>query len=55
MKSELGEGLLAESREQYIRYALSLWQEAAEIGGDRDPARAATALEVLCVLFDEAR
>ena len=26
-KLELGEALLAESREQYIRYALSIWQE----------------------------
>ena len=55
LKTELGEALLAESREQYIRYALSLWQEPATIEGDQDPARAVNALEVLCVLFDEAR
>jgi len=55
LKAELGDALLAESREQYIRYALSLWQEPANIAGDRDPTRAVNALEVLCVLFDEAR
>ena len=55
LKSELGDALLAESREQYIRYALSIWQEPANIEGDHDPARAVNALEVLCVLFDEVR
>jgi len=55
LKSELGEPLLAESREQYIRYALSIWQEPSNIEGNHDPARAVYALEVLCVLFDEVR
>jgi hypothetical protein len=55
LKSELGDDFLAESREQYIRYALSIWQEPIDIQGNRDPARAITALEVLCVLFDEFR
>ena len=55
LKTELGEALLAESREQYIRYALSIWQEPADIEGNHDPARAVNALEVLCVLFDEVR
>jgi hypothetical protein len=54
LKTELGEPLLAESRGQYIRYALSLWQEPAGVGRDHDSARAVNALEVLCVLFDEA-
>lgn len=55
LKIELGQVLLAESREQYIRYALSIWQEPANIEGNHDPARAVNALEVLCVLFDEVR
>jgi hypothetical protein len=55
LKTELGDTLLAESREQYIRYALSIWREPTNFEGDRDPIRAVNALEVLCVLFDEAR
>jgi len=55
MKSELGDAFLAESREQYIRYALSIWQGPANIQGNHDPARAVNALEVLCILFDEVR
>ncbi len=55
LKTELGETLLAESREQYIRYALSIWQQPTKIEGERDPTRAVHALEVLCVLFDEVR
>ena len=55
LKIELGETLLAESREQYIRYALSIWREPAGSAGNHDPARAVYALEVLCVLFDEVR
>ena len=55
LRKELGDALLAESREQYIRFALSLWHEPANLKGDHDPARAVQALEVLCVLFDEVR
>ncbi len=55
LKLELGEVLLAESREQYIRYALSIWQEPAKIKESHNPTRAVNALEVLCVLFDEVR
>lgn len=55
LKIELGDALLAESREQYIRYAISIWQEPTNIKGDRDPARAVHALDVLCVLFDEVK
>ena len=56
LKVELGEALLAESREQYIRYALSIWQEAGRASRETTIlARAVNALEVLCVLFDEVR
>ncbi len=53
LKSRLGDGTLAESREQYVRSALSVWHEPAGIESDHDPRRAVNALEVLCVLFDE--
>ena len=55
LKVELGDALVAESCEQYIRYALSVWQGPANIEGERDPRRAVHALEVLCVLFDDVR
>ena len=42
LKIGLGEALLAESREQYIRYALSLWREPANIAENQGPARAST-------------
>jgi len=53
LKSRLGDALLAESREQYIRYALNVWREPVGCHGSHDPRRAVYALEVLCVLFDE--
>ncbi len=53
VRAELGDALVAESREQYLRYALSIWEECLEPSGIRNPARAASALDVLCVLFDE--
>ena len=52
--AELGDDLVAESREQYLRYALSIWEECASADGLRNPARAIHALDVLCVLFNEA-
>jgi hypothetical protein len=51
--SQLGEELVAESRAQYLRYALSIWDETADLSAVRDPGRAVTALDVLSVLFDE--
>jgi hypothetical protein len=53
VRAELGDALVAESREQYLRYALSIWEECLEPEGIRNPARAAAALDVLCILFDE--
>jgi hypothetical protein len=52
--AQLGETLLSESREQYLRYALSIWDECTDADGIRNPTRATHALEVLCVLFGEA-
>ncbi|MCX7429291.1 MAG: hypothetical protein NTW96_27160 [Planctomycetia bacterium] len=48
----LGDSLLAESREQYLRHALFLWQDAVDSTGVHDSAHAIHALDVLCVLFD---
>jgi hypothetical protein len=50
--AKLGESMLAESREQYLRYALSIWDECTDANGIRNPTRAINALEVLCVLFE---
>ena len=48
----LDEELLAESREQYLRYAMAIWEQCVQPDGVRDPARAVQSLEVLCMLFD---
>jgi len=48
----LGEDLLAESREQYVRYALTIWEEGSQKGAMRYPSRAVQALDVLSILFD---
>lgn len=51
VRADLGEELLEESREQYLRYALALWDEYASFGGLRSPSRVDAAIEVLCVLL----
>ncbi|HEV2969767.1 MAG TPA: hypothetical protein VGY55_07240 [Pirellulales bacterium] len=48
--AELSPDLVAESREQYLRYAIKLW-EACLTDGARDPSWAVAALDVLCILF----
>lgn len=53
MLGELGDTMLAESREQYLRYALSIWEDCADANGVRNPARAIQALDVLCLLFGD--
>jgi hypothetical protein len=54
VRSELEDPLLAESREQYLRYALMSWEELARRDAVRNPALAVQSLEVLCVLFNGA-
>ena len=54
VRDDLGDQLLAESQEQYLRYALSTWVESIAPEAIRDPGRAVQSLEVLCVLFDQA-
>jgi len=51
--ASLGEELLLDSREQYLRYALAIWEENPGAGTKRQPAKAVQALEVLCILFDQ--
>jgi hypothetical protein len=47
----LGDELAAESREQYLRYALTIWEDSHGPGSVRNPSCAMRALEVLCLLF----
>jgi len=54
LRAELGAELLEETREQYLRHALSIWEGYRDCDGLRDPTKAMQALDVLCVLFDEA-
>ncbi len=49
--AQLGRTLLDESLEQYLRYAVSIWDECADADGVRDPSRAIQALDVLSLLF----
>ncbi|MGA2620739.1 MAG: hypothetical protein ABSF26_24205 [Thermoguttaceae bacterium] len=51
--AELGEDLLAESRQQYLHYALSIWGDHPDAAFLGDPIRAVRAVEVLCLLFHE--
>ena len=53
VKAELGEELLTQSREQYLRYALQVWEKCVETTDVRPTDKAVNALEVICVLFDE--
>jgi len=49
---ELNEDLVEQSREQYLRCALSIWSECVD-GEVHKPERAVAAIDVLCVLFEE--
>ena len=53
VRGALGDDMRADSREQYLRHALSLWENGIDSDGVRDPASAMQALDVLCVLFDD--
>jgi hypothetical protein len=50
--SQLEGELVEQSREQYLRCALSICNDLAEVGVQR-PQRALAAVDVLCVLFEE--
>ncbi|MBX9788470.1 MAG: hypothetical protein K2Y37_06105 [Pirellulales bacterium] len=49
----LGERQLAESRDHYLRRALSVWRQATTEREIRDPLQALTAIEVICLLYGE--
>jgi hypothetical protein len=55
LERELDDRLLAESREQYLRYSLSIWEDYIAEDGHREPTRAVQALDVLCLLFEGER
>jgi len=48
----LGPEVVAESREQYIRHALSVWRDNRNREDLADPAAAAYVLDVICLLID---
>jgi hypothetical protein len=50
--AKLGPDRLDESREQYLRHSLSVWETCLE-NGLRDPERAQASLQVLSILFGE--
>jgi GTPase-associated protein 1 len=50
--AELDADLVEQSREQYLRCALSIWSECVQ-GEVQRPERAVAAIDVLCVLFDQ--
>jgi hypothetical protein len=54
VRNELNGPLVAESREQYLRYALTSWERLAQRDEVRNPLLAMESLEVLCVLFGGA-
>ena len=49
--ADLDDQLVEQSREQYLRCALSIWGECVASDGKR-PERAVSAIDVLCVLFE---
>jgi hypothetical protein len=52
LRGQLGDPLLQESREQYLRYALSIWEQCTAIDAVRNAERAIQVLEVMCLLFE---
>jgi hypothetical protein len=52
--AELGDELVAESREQYLRYAIHIWEQLTDSLGLGNVAQAAQAAEVVCLLFEDA-
>ena len=53
-RQQLGDDLLAESREQYLHHALLIWQGSADPAGTRDPGKAIEALDVLSIIFGDS-
>jgi hypothetical protein len=53
LKDVLDCQMLAESREQYLRFALTIWESCMDDNNIRNPSKAVQALDVLCLLFEE--
>lgn len=51
-QNQVGPELLEESRAQYLRHALHVWQSCVEQSDVRNPALAVAAMDVICLLFD---
>ncbi len=50
--SELGANTVEESRQQYLRHALTVWRQCVEGDNIRNPALAVAAADVVCLLLD---
>ncbi len=50
----LGPELVEESREQYLRYAMTVWEESQAEQEQRTPEHAAAALEIITLLSEDA-
>lgn len=49
--AEVGPTLVEESREQYLRHALTVWRQCVEGDQIRNPSLALATMEVICLLF----
>ncbi|HUT13864.1 MAG TPA: hypothetical protein VMY42_25470 [Thermoguttaceae bacterium] len=52
LSADIDEELLAEARQEYLRYALSIWEGCTDAAGLRNPTCAIQVLDVLHILFD---
>ncbi len=50
--AQVGEALIEESREQYLRHALRVWQDCVEGDQIHNPALAVSTMDVICLLFN---
>lgn len=50
--ARVGEALIEESREQYLRHALRVWQDCVEGDQIHNPALAVSTMDVICLLFN---
>jgi hypothetical protein len=53
LESDLDAQVAARWREQYLRYALSIWSQTTASDGVRYPGQAVRSLDVVCSLLDE--
>lgn len=52
VQERLGQQLQTQCREEFLHYAIHMWQQFST-DGDRNPLQAAAALDVVCRLFEE--